>query len=127
MAEAREKENYSDSAYDQDLANQRRVTYRYDNGKLLLIPRSDLSEGLQRRLRVRGNVVANLFEFKEEINRIFGRQSYSYSQEMQIADQQEMARLKRRLLANIQGGKTNLQTGGIGLENLVCELMRCGV
>ena len=29
------------------------------------------------------------------------------------------------MLENIQKGKSNLQTGGIGLENLVCEIMQC--
>ena len=28
-------------------------------------------------------------------------------------------------LENLQKGKSNLQTGGIGLENLVCEIMQC--
>ncbi len=125
LAEAGEKEIYSDESYEQDLANQRSVAYRYENGKPLIIPRNELSEGLQRRLRVRGNTVANLFEFKDEIDMIFNRESYSYSQEMQDTEQQEMKKLKAGLLENIQRGKTNLQTGGIGLEKLVCELMRC--
>jgi restriction system protein len=30
---------------------------------------------------------------------------------------------KAKLLANIQSGKTNLETGGVGLENLVSELL----
>lgn len=125
LAEANEREIYSCEAREQDLANQRSVAYRYENGKLLIIPRNELSEGLQRRLRVRGNTVANLFEFKNEIETIFSRQSYSYSQEMQDMEQEEIRKLKSGLLENIQKGKTNLQTGGIGLENLVCELMKC--
>lgn len=125
LAEADEKEIYSPEDCKQDLANQRSVNYRYENGNLLIIPRNELSEGLQRRLRVRGNTVANLFEFKDEIEMIFSRQSYSYSQEMQDMEQKEVKKLKAGLLENIQKGKTNLQTGGIGLENLVCELMKC--
>lgn len=90
LAEANEKEIYSPEDYEQDLSNQRSVNYRYENGKLLIIPRNELSEGLQRRLRVRGNTVANLFEFKDEIEMIFSRKSYSYSQEMQDMEQEEV-------------------------------------
>lgn len=125
LAEVNEQEFYSIEAHERDLANQRRVTYRYEDGKLLKIPRNELSEGLQRRLRVRGNIVANLFEFKDEIEKVFSKKSYSYSQEMQDVEQEEIRKLKDVLLENIQNGKTNLQTGGIGLENLVCELMQC--
>ena len=90
LAEANEKEIYSPEDYEQDLSNQRSVNYRYENGKLLIIPRNELSEGLQRRLRVRGNTVANLFEFKDEIEMIFSRKSYSYSQEMRDMEQEEV-------------------------------------
>ncbi|MPN03525.1 hypothetical protein SDC9_150755 [bioreactor metagenome] len=84
-----------------------------------------MSEGLQRRLRVRGNTVANLYDFKEEIEKIFCQRSYSYSQEMQDMELKELQILKIGLLKNIQQGKTNLLTGGIGLEKLVCEIMQC--
>ena len=125
LAVADGKELYSKSVYEQDLANQHLVTYRYFDSALLQIPRNELSEGMQRRLRVRGTTVANLFEFRDEIETIFERRSYSYSQEMQLLEQVERNSLKEGLLDNIQHGKTNLQTGGIGLETLVCELMRC--
>lgn len=125
LAEMEDQEIYSKKAFPQDLSNQRRVSYWYENGKILKIPRNELSEGLQRRLRVRGNTVSDLLEFKEEIERIFQRKSYSYSQEMRDIEQKELEKLKSGLLHQIQNGKTNLQTGGIGLENLVCELMKC--
>lgn len=125
IAEAGDTEIYSETAKNLDLSNQIEVSYRYDNGELLTIPRNDLSEGLQRRLRVRGNTVSNLFEFKEEIERIFRRKSYSYSSEIQKLENVELEKLRKGLLESIQNGKTNLQTGGIGLENLICELMEC--
>lgn len=125
IAEAGNTEIYSETVKYMDLSNQIEVYYRYENGELLTIPRNDLSEGLQRRLRVRGNTVSNLFEFKEEIERIFSCKSYSYSSEMQKLEQDELKKLKKGLLESIQNGKTNLQTGGIGLENLICELMEC--
>ncbi|ERJ82513.1 hypothetical protein HMPREF1987_01421 [Peptostreptococcaceae bacterium oral taxon 113 str. W5053] len=51
---------YSEKAYERSLANQRKVEYcqvEYclEDGKLMLISRKELSEGLQRRLRVRGS------------------------------------------------------------------------
>lgn len=125
LAEAGEKEIYSVEAIEQDLANQRSVSYRRQDGKPVLIARDELSEGLQRRLRVRGNAVADLFEFGDELEKIFNCGSYSYSQEMQNLEQQEMKTLKAKLLENIRNGKTHLQTGGIGLERLVRELMEC--
>ncbi len=125
LAVAEADELYSLDDFDRDLSNQRKVSYRYSGSDVLRIPRNELSEGLQRRLRVRGTTVANLFEFADEIETIFTRRSYSYSQEMRLHEQEERERLKAGLLDHIRGGKTNLQTGGIGLENLVCELMCC--
>ncbi len=46
---------YSEKAYERSLANQRKVEYCLEDGKLMLISRKELSEGLQRRLRVRGS------------------------------------------------------------------------
>jgi len=106
IAEATETERYSDDGYELDLANQRVVTYRYENNEVLIIPRNELSEGLQRRLRVRGNTVSNLFEFKDEIELIFGRKSYSYSQEKIIKERDEWNKFESILLKNIQLGKT---------------------
>ena len=125
LAVADEKEIYSETAKDRDLANQRAVAYKYHKGELLVIPRNDLSEGLQRRLRVRGNSVSNLFEFKDEIERLFKNPSYSYTRMVQEFEEDALEKLKKGLLDNIQYGKTNLQTGGIGFENLICEIMRC--
>ena len=82
---------------DIDLANQRAVTYRYKDNEPLIIPRNDLSEGLQRRLRVRGNTVSNLYEFKDEIEEIFNRPSYSYSKKIQEIEQIELEKLKSEL------------------------------
>lgn len=127
IAEVEDEEIYFEKGTnpDIDLANQRAVTYRYKDDEPLIIPRNDLSEGLQRRLRVRGNTVSNLYEFKDEIEEIFNKPSYSYSKKIQEIEQIELEKLKRGLLENIQKGKSNLQTGGIGLENLVCEIMKC--
>lgn len=120
---AEKEELYNNEAYRSDLSNQRRVAYRYLDNELLVIPRTELSEGLQRRLRVRGNTVSNLYEFKDEIEKIFESKSYSYSQAVRGAENKVLTELKCGLLENIRNGHTNLQTGGVGLEQLVCELM----
>lgn len=124
LAVAEKEELYSAEAYKNDLSNQRRVAYRYTDHELLVIPRNELSEGLQRRLRVRGNTVSNLSEFEEEIERIFQSKSYTYSQAVRDAEHKVLTDLKQGLLDNIRNGHTHLQTGGIGLEHLVCELMQ---
>ena len=125
IAEAEDREIYSEEDKKLDLANQRRVSYRYKDKELYVIPRSDLSEGLQRRLRVRGTTVANLYEFKDEIECIFTEEAYSYSKKIQEKEEEMLRDFKEKLLKNIQTGKTNLQTGGIGLEKLVKEIMEC--
>lgn len=125
LAEAEKDEIYCDDnwVYELDLSNQRKVAYRYLDKDPLIIPRNELSEGLQRRLRVRGNTVSNLYEFKDEIEKIFNRKSYSYSQVVREEEEQALKELKEGLLNNIRYGHTNLQTGGVGLEQLICELM----
>lgn len=125
IAVAENLEKYESNAIDLDLANQRVVTYKYVDGNPMRIARTDLSEGLQRRLRVRGNIVSNLNDFKDEIDKIFQISAYSFTQEIKLFEENERENLKEQLFSNIQNGKTNLQTGGIGLENLVSEIMQC--
>lgn len=123
LAVADEEERYDISAEEIDLANQRVVQYQYKGNDRLVIPRCELSEGLQRRLRVPGNSVSNLYEFRNEVERLFSDESYSYSKVLQEKENKHLEALRKVLLERIQSGDTNLQTGGIGLEKLVCELM----
>jgi len=122
LAEAEVDELYSDQDYDQDLSNQRKVTYHRDqNGDLIFIPRDTLSEGFQRRLRVRGTTIADLWKFSDEIDNLFEGQNFDsiYNKNrVEAVDQ-----FKNDLLKNIQSGKTNLKSGGYGLEKLVQELL----
>lgn len=106
-----------------DLCNQLSVKYQLDKeGELKTIPRNSLSEALQRRLRVRGSTVTNLAEFGEQIEKIFKEEEYQWTSKLSklIAGKEQETRDK--LLQNIKDGKTNLKTGGIGLEELVCTL-----
>jgi len=116
------------SFYSTDEVNQRRVVFPTDpEGKVITIPRNDFSEAFQRRIRVRGMTVNDLTEFSIEIVRALEAAemgtdfSWSYLIGEEVAKKQEA--FKVELLSNIQSGKTNLQTGGIGLEHLVKELL----
>ena len=113
---------YNDKEYDTDLANQRRVKYVLGDDGFLTLPRNQLSEGLSRRLRVRGTGVGDLTEFGEEIEGLFRGES-GWSSRLQTKIDKLSADFKRQLLDNIRNGKTNLETGGYGLEKLVRELL----
>ena len=123
LAIAEGEERFSDQdGESRDLANQHVVSFMRDaSGGRVAIPREQLSEGLQRRLRVRGSTVADLREFESEIERLFEGEVYT-STIARIQDGQERD-FKRRLLAILQEGRSGLRAGGIGLEYLVRELL----
>lgn len=125
IAEALDEELYSPGAYKRDLSNQKRVRYHVENGEIVAIPRNALSEGLQRRLRVPGGTILNLYEFKDEIDALFEQKQFSLSKAIREQEQRAEEQFKKELLERIQRGKTFLQAGGQGLEELVCELMEC--
>lgn len=115
--------------YDADKANQRRVVFPMDaEGRVVKIPRTAFSEAFQRRLRVRGMTVNDMEEFRTEILQAYENVSSGkdYSWSLQMAERANKAteEFKTRLLQNIQYGKTNLLTGGVGLEHLVKELLQ---
>ena len=112
-----------DQIHSTDLANQRKVKYIYgDDGGLLTIPRKDLSEGLARRLRMRGTFVGNLWEFDKEIESLFSNRS-GWNEELQSEILRLESEFKSNLIAKICKGDTNLESGGVGLEKLVEELL----
>lgn len=120
LAEVEKEELYSQ--LDQDLSNQRKVTYLRDqNEEVVYIPRDKLSEGLQRRLRVRGTTIADLREFSDEIDNLFKGEDFDSGFNKKRIE--AINSFKKQLLKNIQRGKTNLQSGGYGLEKLIKELL----
>jgi predicted Mrr-cat superfamily restriction endonuclease len=123
LAIADEKIIYDKSAYEFDLANQRKVMYLYSGNTFKTIPRDSLSEALQRRLRVRGSTVSDLYEFKDEIEKLFSKDTYSWTSDFEERENQLRVMLKEKLVQNIREGNTNLKTGGLGLELLVKELI----
>lgn len=125
LAIAKNEKLYDENSFGLDLANQIRVSYLMTDKDFKTIPRDALSEGLQRRLRVRGSTVSNLYEFKDEIEKIFNKDNYSWTSDYEERENLEIEKVKKKLLKNIKGGLTNLKTGGIGLEQLVKELFEC--
>lgn len=129
LAKATGSRRYNEHNHDTDQANETSVEYlRTESNELLLIPRDSLSEGLQRRLRVRGMTISNLNEFAEEIEGYFKKGSlekvaYSWKEGFEEIQQEKIIAFKSRLLENIRSGYTNLKTGGIGLEQLILELV----
>ncbi len=123
LAKAEETKKYDVSSKGLDLSNQREVTYL---GSSKAISRDFLSEELQRRLRVRGSTVSNLYEFKDEIEELFNdKDNYSWSNKFIKKEMEQKEKLKVKLINNIVIGKTNLKAGGLGLEQLVQELLEC--
>jgi len=119
---------YDSACFEDDRANQRRVSFPRDaEGKLITIPRASFSEAFQRRLRVMGMAVNDLGEFADEIQAALSSlgngSNHSWANQIQTEIGKQQEKFKKKLLENIQSGKTNLQTGGTGLENLVCELL----
>lgn len=115
--------------YEADRANMRRVQFPRDaDGRLITIPRDSFSEAFQRRLRVMGMVVNDLGEFLDDIRKALASmergEDHSWLHHLNAEKERQHAAFRRNLLANIQSGRTNLRTGGIGLEQLVCELLQ---
>ncbi len=71
--------------------------------------------------------VNELGEFGDEIeaalNSIEKGTAHSWVNQLHEEVGRQQGEFRKKLLANIQAGRTNLRTGGIGLENLVCELL----
>lgn len=127
IAEALGEELNNPAYRGQDGSNQQRVRFlRAASGEVMLLPRPNLPEGLQRRLKIR-ITIADLAEFKDEIERALAKlkagEIYSWPDEIAEKAQALEDVFKHQLLNNIRCGKTNLRTGGIGLEQLVKELV----
>ncbi len=125
LACAEKEEIYSTEDEKCDLANQRKVEFQYENDCIKRIPRDSLSEGLQRRLRVRGMTVSDLSEFAGEIEQLYAGHAYDSKLSSAKIESGYIEKFKETVLKNIQNGETNLKTGGIGLEDLVVELCHC--
>lgn len=107
--------------------NQVRVSYFRDlGGKIVRIPRSKLSQGLESRLKIRMSI-AQLDDFEEEILgyqkqlKDSGSVCFDSIFQQKLDDAEET--VKAGLLANLRNGQTGLESGGYGLEKLIKELL----
>lgn len=121
---------YDPSYKSTDKVNQRRVVFPLDKeGHVVKLPRASFIEAFQRRLRVRGITVNAMDEFRQVIVDAYEKVSTGkdYSWTLQVAEKADNATeaFKKSLLQNIKNGRTNLLTGGVGLEHLVKELLIC--
>ena len=123
LAEALGEEIFKQEIQDsQDQSNQHKVNFHRDqNANITSIPRYNLSEGLQRRLKMPGGIVVDLGGFADEIEFLF--QGYDFDASFDKKRNDEIVKFKRILLEKIKSGKTLLQTGGVGLEQLVQKLL----
>lgn len=119
LARLGEGEKYDQSTLGLDLCNQRFADYLKVDQDYLSVPRSSLSEGLQRRLRVRGTTIADLSEFGMEIEQLFQDPNASWLSHFTKVESERMVAWQDHLLKNIRNGKTNLKAGGRGLEELI--------
>lgn len=126
LATATDEKIYSQQDIADDLANQIRVKYvRTKSGELRKVPRSELLEGLQRRLRMPGSTVLDLSKFSEELDRIFAEHPTSFTEIYSENIDKQIENFKSTLLSSIVDGETRVKTGGLGFEELVKELLEC--
>ena len=117
---------YDEQAKEADLANQLRVSFLKDkNGDNRCVARSQLSEHLSRRLHLRGATVLDLYDFNDEIEKIFANEEYSISKIAAERENELAKNFKNELLKSICNGDVYLKSGGAGLEELVRELFEC--
>ncbi|WP_067094553.1 MULTISPECIES: restriction endonuclease [Marinomonas] len=107
--------------------NQVEVAYFRDvDGKVIRIPRSKLSQGLESRLKIRFSI-ASLKDFQDEINDYVDQLKESGSVCFDTIFQQKLDdavdTFKSALLDSLKNGQTNLKSGGNGLERLLKELL----
>ena len=119
IAKSEGEYQFSEIDADADLANQLKVKYQRVGGSLRILPRSELSEGLSRRLRVRGSTVTDLYEFSAEIEMLFTNTEYTIEKSAADKNIALEESFKKRLITDIRVGNTHLITGGQGLETIV--------
>lgn len=122
LAVASGEEKFSVPDMQRDLGNQHVVSFIQEgNGDYVTIPREQLSEGLQRRLRVPGSGITDLSDFDEEVENLFNGEAFISTIARVQNDQERL--FKTKLLNILQEGTSALQAGGIGLEKLVANLL----
>ncbi|GAB2991741.1 restriction endonuclease [Psychrosphaera aestuarii] len=106
-----------------------RVSVNYfkdEQGSVIRIPRSKLSQGLESRLKIRMSI-ASLNDFRDEITEYVSQletdNKVCFDSIFQQKKDAAIESFKQNLLSNIVNGNTTLKSGGCGLEQLVKELL----
>lgn len=126
LAEAKGNQKYDPALGKKfDLANLHGVEYKRDASRnIVRISRTQLSNGLQSRIRMMGSTCLDLDEFAVEIDSLFqyGEDAYTTAFSKEILAESE--KVRTRLLKNIQNGKTILKAGGQGFERLIFAILQ---
>ena len=110
------------------LYGENRISVRYLKHKDgYFIPRINLSTALQNRLKIR-MTICDLNEFSEELSKhidsIENDELYTWNTEQELKLQRNTEKFKVDLLSRLRSNKDiNLQSGGIGLEHLIKEIL----
>jgi restriction system protein len=110
------------------LYGENRISVRYlKHNDGYFIPRNNLSTALQNRLKIR-MTICDLNEFSDElykhIESIKNDKLYTWNTEQELKLQQNTEKFKVDLLSRLRSNKEmNLQSGGIGLEHLIKEIL----
>jgi restriction system protein len=108
--------------------NRVKVSFLRDNDRnIIKIPRNQLSQAFSSRLKIR-MAISPLNEFSDEISTLLTQVEndggVSFNSRFLESEESALNDFKGQLLANIKQGKTNLESGGYGLEKLVLELLK---
>ncbi|MBF8221052.1 restriction endonuclease [Halomonas sp. 328] len=99
---------------------------KHADGSLVRIPRNQLPQGLASRLKIR-MAIAPLDEFAEKVEWLIHQArdegAVSLDRRIETLEYETEEAFKAQLLANLRQGRTYLESGGYGLEQLVLELL----
>ncbi|WP_173271156.1 hypothetical protein [Thiosulfatimonas sediminis] len=94
--------------------------------RLIEVSRDQVEQSFSSRLKIRMSVVS-LNEFADQIKTVqtelMAGNSYHFNSAISQKQLEQEEQFKQQLLSNLQSGKTYLKSGGIGLEQLVKELL----
>jgi restriction system protein len=124
LAIAEEGEIFDSTSSNVYSENQRAVSFlRDEKANILKIPRINLKHTFQDRLKIR-RTVADLWEFRCEIDHLLEKPDVSFWDDSYRKEcENEIKEFKQTLISNIREGRNKLSAGGLGLENLIKELL----
>ena len=108
--------------------NQVKVKFYRDkeSNRLIEVSRNQVEQSFSSRLKIRMSVVS-LNEFADQITKVQNElkdgNSYHFNSAISQKQLEQEEQFKQQLLSNLQNGKTYLKSGGVGLEQLVKELL----